>query len=440
MRLNLFSKVSTQCKIFIFFSLAGLLTTCTTYNSGQQTINNGKQNVPLSNRYALPGQVAPPPEIQSIQLYPTKDETAPPVIHLGSRQQLTLEFDYLDAGIRQFKLIVSHQTKNWEESPISPAIYLESFSETYFGDGQKSVVQNPTYHHYSYRFPNERLNITKSGNYLLSVFDYDSNKLLFRIPFFVSENKGTLDTQIKTLFAQRNDGHSIAQPFSAYRYPAFVQHPQFDLSFFYVQNQFWGRAQESKRFDTATPGVVNSHLSHDKSFVANYEFNLLDIRSFEPDGQQIVDIQPGQTPPLVTLRRDIQRFDSRPSPYPGSFPLGLPRDDRQAKYGLIEFSFEPASTIPAKAQLYLLGDFNNWMIDQRLRMRVDSTASLWKGHALIKQGNYRYKYVLIQENQIDDLSLDQMFTRSRQQYMTLVYFRDPQRNFDRLLKIDITNN
>ncbi|MBN2731947.1 MAG: hypothetical protein JXR26_05900, partial [Balneolaceae bacterium] len=90
--------------------------------------------------------------------------------------------------------------------------------------------------------------------------------------------------------------------------------------------------------------------------------------------------------------------------------------------------------------LYLLGDFNNWMIDQRFRMRFDSTASLWKGHALIKQGIYSYKYVLIQENQIDDLSLDQMFSRSRQQYITFVYFQDPQRNFDRLLKIDITNN
>ncbi|MBN2732754.1 MAG: DUF5103 domain-containing protein, partial [Balneolaceae bacterium] len=303
-----------------------MLTACTAYNSGRETINNGKQNATLSGRYALLRQVAPPPEIQSIQLYPENDETAPPVIHLDSRQQLTLEFDYLDAGVHQFKLMVSHRTKNWEESPISPAIYLESFSETYFGDGRKSFVQNPAYHHYSYRFPNERLNITKSGNYLLSVFNYNSNELLFRIPFFVSENKGALDTRIETLFALRNDGRSIAQPFSAYRYPAFVQHPQFDLSFFYVQNQFWGRAQESERFDTATPGIVNFHLSRNKSFLADYEFNLLDIRSFEPDGQQIVDIQPGQTPPLVTLRRDIQRFDSRPNPYPGPSPLGLPRD------------------------------------------------------------------------------------------------------------------
>lgn len=413
-----------------------MLTACTAYDSGRQKMNNSKQNTALSSHYALPQQTAPPPEVQSIQLYPENDETALPVINLGGRQQLKLEFDYLDADVRQFKLMVSHRTKNWEESPINPTIYLESFSETYFGDGQKSFVQNPTYHHYSYRFPNERLNITKSGNYLLSVFDYDSNVLLFRIPFFVSENKGTLDTQIEMLFAQRNDGRPIAQPFSEYRYPAFVQQPQFDLSFFYVQNQFWGRAQESERFDTATPGAVNFHLSRDKSFIADYEFKLLDIRTFEPDGQQIVDIQPGQTPPLVTLRRDIQRFDSRLRPYPGSTPLGLPRDDRQAQYGTIAFSFEPASAIPSNAQLYLVGDFNNWVIDQQFRMRFDSTASLWKGRALIKQGVYSYKYVLIQENKIDDLALDRMFTRSRQQYITFVYFRDPQRNFDRLLKVN----
>lgn len=423
-------------KAIIFVALACLLTACSAYESGQQVNTNRNTDASIFGNFALSQQVAPPPEIQSIQLYPQGNETAAPIIKLAGNQQLVLEFDHLDASVRQFKVSVSHRAKNWEESPIGATIYLDSFFETYFGDGRRSTTQTPAYHHYTYRFPNQQLRMTQSGNYLLSVFDYDSNNLLFRIPFFITEDAGTLSTRIETLFAQRNDSRNLAQPFSEYRYPAFVQQPQFNLSFSYAQNQFWGRMRKTDLFDTATAGVVNFHLGRNQSFIADYEFLLLDLNSFRPDGRQIIDFRPGEVPPVITLRRDVQQFDSRPNQFPGS-ALGIPRNDQQAEYGIVNFSFEATSRIPKGAQLYLMGDFNNWMIDSQYRMRYDSTRSLWEGQALIKQGLYAYKYVLLADNTIDDLSLDHMFTEPQQEYITFVYFRDPRRNFDRLLKVDI---
>lgn len=409
---------------------------CSSYDSSREKMRNEEQPATPGGQFALPQQVSPPATIQSVQLYRGTDETSPPIISLSDNQQLTLEFDHLAAGVEQFKLTVSHQSKNWQESPIAPTVYLETFFETYFGDGRKSFVQNPPYHHYSYRFPNDRLNITKSGNYLLSVWDYNSNELLFRLPFFVFENKGKLSTRIETLFARREDARSVAQPYSEYRYPTFVQQPQFDLSFAYAPNQFWGRIQLTRQFDTATPGVVNFHLPLNDAFIADYEFNLLDLTDFDADGRPILDVHYGETPPEVILRRDIQQFANHPALIASS--TGLPLDDRQAQYGSVEFVFEPASMLPGDAQLYIVGDFNNWMIGRQNQMAFDSTASLWKGRSLIKQGVYRYKYVMLHDNRIDDLTLDRSFANSRQQYLTFVYFRDPQQNFDRLLQVDIT--
>jgi len=432
----LFLKAYIPTKILLFVVFISNLAACSAYNSGSEKIQNESDLKTLSGSFALAQQVDPPPIIQSIQLYPQGNELAPPIINLGEPRRLILEFDYLDAGVQQFKVTVSHRNKNWGESPIGPTIYLDSFFETFFGDGRKSFVQKPTYYHYTFSFPNQQLSITKSGNYLLSVFDNDSNTLLFRIPFFVSENTGTLSTRIETLFAQRNDSRSLAQPFSEYRFPAFVQQPQFDLSFMYVQNQFWGRTRESTIFDTATPGIVNFHLARDKSFIDDFEFILLDIRSFRPDGQEIIEFQPAEEPPVITLRRDIQRFDSRPSRFPGP-KLGLPDDDLQAEYGIIKFSLQPAIEISPDEQMYLVGDFNNWMIDPRYRMQFDSTRSLWEGKALIKQGVYAYKYVLLEDYIINDLALDRTLIEPRQEYITFVYYNDPQRNFDRLLKVDV---
>lgn len=433
----MFLKEHIPYKIVLVYFAICILSACTGYNSGQKSFINEDTPKTLSGKFTLDAQVIPPAAIQSVQLYPGSVETAPPVIALNGGQSLTLEFDYLSTQVKQFNISVSHRNKNWQESAIGPSVYLDRFFEASFGDGRKSFEQNPPYHHYTYRFPNQRLSLTKSGNYLLSVFEYGSDELLFSLPFFVSEDRGTLETRIERLFAQRDDGRSLAQPFSDYRYPGFVQQPQFDLSFAYVQNQFWGRMRYPDFFDTATPGIVHFHLERRKAFIADYEFNLLDLRSFNPDGRQIIDIQPGQTPPIVTLRRDVQQFESTPNRFPGP-ALGLPNDDLRAQYGRIKFSFNPISTVNSNEEIYLVGQFNNWVIDPRFRMRFDSTAALWKTDALIKQGLYAYKYVRVDEEKMDDLAFDQNFTNSRQEYLTFVYYRDPQQNFDRLLKVERT--
>lgn len=414
--------------------LAFALFSCSAYNSGQGTLSNQDADQSVSGRFALPQSVAPPADIQSVYLHPTGDATAPPIITLG-QNSLTLQFDYLGSGGRQFTISISHRDRKWQESPIGPNVYMGSFFETSFAGRKQSFVQGPSYLHYQYTFPNERISITKSGNYLLSISDYRTNELLFRIPFFVTEDTGMLNTRIESLFTQRDDGRTVAQPFSVFKYPNFVQQPRFDLSFFYVQNRFWDRARQTSLFDTATPGEVHFHLDRERSFLSDYEFNVLDLSTFDADGRQIIEYQPTNTPPTVTLRRDLQQFNQIVSPYPAPV-LGIPRDDRQARYAEIEFSLETTASIQPSDQIYLVGDFNNWMIEPTYRMQYDSTARLWRGDALVKQGIYAYKYVRLESGSINDLALDQSFTNRRQEYLTLVYYRDPQRQFDRLLKVD----
>jgi hypothetical protein len=76
------------------------------------------------------------------------------------------------------------------------------------------------------------------------------------------------------------------------------------------------------------------------------------------------------------------------------------------------------------------------MISERNRMRFDPDKQIWTGRALIKQGVYAYKYVILRNNQVDDLILDQGFLSAKQEYLTFIYFKDPDQNFDRLLKVD----
>ncbi len=407
------------------------------YRSAETTRSLSDSSRPLRSSFALSVQQAPPRHIQSIQLYRKGSPSNPPVIRLGTNEKLVLEFDLLGESSKQFKATVSHRSRNWDRSPLSPTYYLSGFEETYFSNGLASFSQRPSYTHYEFEFPNGQLAMEVSGNYLLEIHDFDKGELLFSLPFFVTEDEGSLNTRVETVYVRRKDLRAEAQPFSSYRYPNFIEFPQFDLSYFYVQNRFWGRAREVDIFSTASPGVAEFHLGREQAFLANYEFNTLDLRQMEADGRRILEVDPSTAPPAVILQRDVQGL----SPAPRFFPdprFGIPADSRSASYANVSFTLDASDNFTSEDKLYLVGDFNNWMVNELNRMSYKPESGLWKGQAFIKQGEYAYKYVTVRNGQIDDLALDQSFSFTESKYLTFVYYHDPGRNFDRLLKVGKT--
>jgi hypothetical protein len=429
-------------KVNTCFSIAGIIllicwgTSCAVINQDRSQQQQNSQQAELKGSFALPQQVTPPNYIQSIQLHPKGSPGLPPVIKLDSQQKLMLSFDHLAKENRQFRVKVSHRGRQWNQSPISPSTFLDSFSETYIQKSKASFAQRPTYHHIEFEFPNDQLRPAVSGNYLLEVYSYDNDELLFSMPFFVTEDEGTIQTRVERLFAQRDDGRPLNQLFSTYHYPDFVEYPQFDLSMSFVQNQFWGRMQEAGFLDTITPGELHGHQERDQGFVGNYEFKYLNLRTFDADGRQIMENIPGETPTRIILRRDVQNLDTNPDIFSSASNLGFPLDDRSSEYAQVEFQLETDISIPLSSDVYIVGHFNNWMINNLNKMTYNSDEKLWKGRAFIKQGEYAYKYVIIRQNTIDDLILDQSFLSPQQQYLTFIYFKDPDQNFDRLLKVD----
>ncbi|MDZ7715577.1 MAG: DUF5103 domain-containing protein [Balneolaceae bacterium] len=415
----------------VAFFLALSLLGCASSGSIQQV--NNTQNT-SKDLFKLEVQQAPPNHIQSIQLYSTGSKNNPPIIALNSSQKLVLEFDHLTQSASQFKIKITHRNKDWGQSSLSPNFYLDSFNEFYFGGGLKSFSQRPSFFHYSYEFPNDQISFEVSGNYLIEVFDYQSNKLLFSLPFFITENRGQLSTRVNRLYAQRSNFRLEHQLFSRYLYPAFIENPQFNLSFSYVQNQFWGRTKTVSIFDTATPGEVNFHLGRRESFIGDFEFNALNLANIEADGKQIVEVQQDVIPPKVILRRDIENLDPPPRFLPDP-RLGLAIDDRSASYARVQFKLEADQSISGSESIYLVGDFNEWMISEKNRMKRNESSGLWEGEALIKQGFYAYKYAIVKNGAINALSLDRGFSENSQNYLTFIYYKDPSRNYDRLLKV-----
>jgi len=68
-------------------------------------------------------------------------------------------------------------------------------------------------------------------------------------------------------------------------------------------------------------------------------------------------------------------------------------------------------------------------------MEYDAGRDRWVGSAVMKEGEYAYKYVLVENGRMNDTALDDLFSRTQQEYHALVYFRDPDRFYHRLLQV-----
>ena len=297
-------------------------------------------------------------------------------------------------------------------------------------------TDRPDYRSYEYDFPNKNIDFLASGNYMLKVEDADSGNLLFTLPFFVTENEGNIISQVETITVPRQEGRISHVPSSIFETPDFITTPQFDVEYYYVQNQFWGRAKQADELDVSTPGEVQFEVTRDNSFVGDYEFQILDLPQLTQQNPDVLEYNPSEIPPRIVLFEDVVGFTANRSQIPISNLSGF-NSSSSARYANVYFRFDTDRRFDNNSEIYLVGDFTNWAIRSDYKLQYKQDTDRWQTNGIIKTGTYAYKYVVIQVNEIMDLTLDDSFTRSRQEYHAFVYYRDPNRFYYRLLQ---TNN
>lgn len=372
--------------------------------------------------------------VSSIQLHRSGNPGSPAILELGSRQQLQLRFEILGFESNQFNIRFTHHNADWTRSSLPPEFYMDGFYNTDLDAGRVSRTQRPRYRQYSFRFPNDQLTFTKSGNYMLRVEDKDTGYTVFTIPFFVYENEGSITSRMERI-GTRRDLRRTHRPISTFSLPDFVEQPQFDLEFYFVQNQFWGRSRKAGELDFSAPSEVQFELHSNRSFIGDYEFLRLNMNEISQTNPQIFGVNPDEIPPEVTLVDDVQGFSST-GPLQQANRFGLPDMSLDAEYANVQFIFDPDIDPASDSEIYLVGDFNNWAIRSSNKLSYNENMDRWLTNSIIKQGSYNYKYVLFEDGEIDDLFFDDLFARGRQEYHAFVYMKDSQQFFDRLLQVN----
>lgn len=388
------------------------------------------------NSFTVPGQLVLSDLVYSIQLTRRGGNNTAPIIRLNSSDQLRLSFDLLQFDSRSIRVSFTHHNPDWSRSNLAQDFYMEGFHQLNLDAGRVSSTQRPAYRNYSYDFPNRDIKFLASGNYMLRVEDADTGSLLFSVPFFVTENAGDIVSSVQSVITARSDYRQAHYPRSRFELPDFVEMPQFNLQFYYVQNQFWGRTKRARELDTSNEGEVLFEMRQQEPFNGDYEFMHLSLNNLSLSAPNIMEFEPTRIPPMVVLRDDAQGFAASRSRISGN-RFGNPSSSLSAQYADVHFRFDPAEDYSDHANIYLVGDFNNWALQSNYALDYNPETSRWETNGIIKEGSYAYKYVLVDGNKINDLAMDDSFVRTRQEYHAFVYYRDPDRFYYRLLH---TNN
>jgi hypothetical protein len=411
-----------------------ILLQCT--GSSQSTFYQGiNQPSPVlyQNQFTVPNQTLPGDVSRSIQLYRGSPGQAP-VIQLGSSQTVTLRFDDLLTESSMFRIEITHHNADWSPSNLLPNFYLQGFQSDFLSGGNPSRFQNPSYHTYTYTFPNQNIRLTRSGNYIIHIYRQETNQKLFSMPFLVHENIGSSSINIEELFNQDSRYFRHHQLFTNYKYEDTSIIPQSDLSAYFVQNQFWGQARRANQEDYSEHFNARLYLSRDRSFVGAYEVYSLSMSNIDQYSPQIIDFEQLFTISRVTLNRDVVNLNINPTLRNGGL-INNPNSANSARYALVQFQLDVPENERTTNPIFIVGGFNSWGINQANRMYWNEASRMYTGQAVIKEGSYSYKYVTLEGNRVNDTVLDASFASTRQEYHALIYQRDHTFLYDRLISV-----
>jgi hypothetical protein len=378
-------------------------------------------------------------EIKSVEFFNSKKQASFPVIELGSGETVTLGFDDLSGGSRTFNYTIQHCDATWRPSNLSPAEYLESFTDDRMNNYFYSSATFQKYTHYEVKLPNRNIIPKISGNYILKVYeDGDPTKLILTRRMYVLGKRVSVSATIiaSNNVAARRTNQKVNFTIDYTGLP--VQNPNTDIRAFLMQNarQETGIMNNKPTYIRGTQLIYNDVNIND--FAGRNEFRHFDTRTLKLNSERIAKIyrdtantvmllgDPNRNLPNYTLLYDLDgKF----------FILNQDGSDprRDADYAHMYFSLA-SNKSEAEGTPYIVGQFNDYKLDDNSKLTFDSRGR-WYTDLLLKQGVYDYQYVWVSNatKQPDDIILEGNYFETENEYQLLVYFRQVGSRYEQLV-------
>lgn len=382
-------------------------------------------------------------DIRSVQLYLAGAPLTQPIVEIKTGfNTLILEFDHLDTDLKDYVYTIVHCNSDWQPSGLADNEYIDGFTEDRIVEVENSFNTLAQYTHYTLGLPNRNMRWSRSGNYLLKVYDNDDDRrLVLTRRFMVVEPLWRVDAKFVSpvSVSKLNTHHEI--DFSVVHRGTRIPNPQNDVKTYVLQNGRWDNAiGPLKPFVTREESLVYDY--QDKIvFSAGKEWRYFDIRTFEYRGDRVKTIDQKIDYYEVTLLTDQDRSEGSTG-YRGDLNGRFSIENRnfnqtlfQCDYAKVLFSISQKTALD-DADVYVFGELSDWQIKPEWKMEFSPEAGAYYVESpLLKQGFYNYEYHVVRRETgtTDPEGFEGNWHETANQYTMLVYFRTFGDRYDRLM-------
>ena len=311
----------------------------------------------------------------------------------GSDEENTLHisFDEMSHDVHFYTYTVEMQ-----HSDLLSSEYLQGFTTKDITDYEHSMNTSREYTHYWFDFPNEDMQLTKSGGYVLTVYeDGNPDNKVASVVFYVSEPLVKIDAKVRANTDIEFNGRYQQVDVDVNTTALDLRDPN-EVKVLVWQNNRSDNIRAIIRPTFVEPNRLRYINNKDLIFEGGNEYHHFDAFSCFYAGtgidrvyHEMGDYHALLYPNEITQGQYIHEYDSD-----GQFIVNAERTsdpDTEAEYMWVHWTL-PVDKPFFDGALYVGGDIFNNELSLRNRMQYDNEAKCYWLTALVKQGGYDYQY------------------------------------------------
>lgn len=390
-------------------------------------------------------QETPPPDhIRTITFQGNTDQAQLPILKLGERFQLS--FDDLNGDERDYYYTIEHFNFDWTPSNLAKGEFIEGFDDVRIDYYENSFNTLQMYSHYVLNFPNrDTRRITKSGNYLISIFD-DRGNLQFSRKFLIFEEFANVGVEIKRTRNLNFINTKQVVHFTISSAKSTFINPNQNVKTLVLQNSNLNTAISDLKPQYTLGNELVYKYDLEASFWGGNEFFNFDNSDVRGATVNIRRVEMEDTF-INYLFTNISRKD-RPYTYNpdinGNFVvrnLRAQKSSIEGEYVWVHFALQYYEDLKEDEEIHIYGNFNNYTLDDSTRLTYDDYDDVYRLKYLFKQGFYNYKYVIKdKDGNINQGAVGGNFDETENDYTVVVYYRDLGGRFDRIIGVGSNNS
>lgn len=384
--------------------------------------------------------------IHTIKISPANNIYFPPIWVMGQNDNpLIFSFDDISEDRKYLRYSIIHCDCDWRQSQLQESEYTNSFNYADIDNFEFSANTFTHYVHYQFCLPNKDIQIYRSGNYIVKVYEQDNpDEVLFQSRFYVCENSimvtPTVSSRTEIDYNEKHQQLSVTITDNS----KIISDPYNNLRLIVSQN-----SREDNEVEINKPLLVSGNkitFSHNRNliFPAGNEFRRIETVAIHAPSMGVISMQYYEPFYHAFLRTDISRttepyhYDSTQHGYFTIRNWESEHSNVEADYIVTHFSLDTDGPLP-DGDIYIDGEFTGHTFSSNNKLRYDASTGLYTLELLLKQGAYNYQYLWMPKGSAvgytDKIEGDKFQTVN--EYLTKAYLRNPGDRYDRFVGFGI---